>query len=124
MEKYIWVDPGTSCLSIFKEYTLPESSPNIKLLPLITGDELIAELNNIVPGLYVNSSLPVYLFKTYRLPLSEPKTTKLSLMAGVDCILPPTEWLHFIVPSLLSIQVKLPSSEPIKILLSWLSTVG
>ena len=79
----------------------------------MTGDEVIAELKRTVPGLYLNSSKPVYLFNTYRFPLFEPNATSLSFKAAVDWTLSPAEKLHLIVPSRMSRHVKLPSSEPI-----------
>ena len=50
-DMYICVEPGTSCLSMFNEYRFPESSPKNRLLPFMTGEEVIGELNKTVPGL-------------------------------------------------------------------------
>jgi hypothetical protein len=36
---------------MFSEYKYPSFPATNKLFPLITGDEVIGELNNIVPGL-------------------------------------------------------------------------
>ena len=54
-EQYIWNDPGTSFFSMFNEYRLPESSPKTREFPYMTGEDVMAELNSTVPGLYVNS---------------------------------------------------------------------